>query len=151
MVIDTLKIIKFILLALFWRIYYTLLGAVGYDIYILFIFQIVKYLDPIYKSFSAPLTFFIQKLILMYQINDNEPLKYINESYFIDLASDMSAIIAFLIYLELIELNFCGLNKYLRKNIILRGKIDIENEITRDSNASETEMVKNEGADDDDW
>ena len=129
---------------------YTLIGAVGYDIYILFGFQIVKYLDPIYKGFSAPLTFLIQKLILMYQINGYEPVKYINESYFIDLASDIVANIAFFIYLELIELNFCGLNKYLRKNIILRGKIDIDNEITRDSNASETEMVKKFGDDDED-
>ena len=129
---------------------YTLLGAVAYDIYILFVFQIVKYLDPIYKSFSAPLTFFTQKLILMYQINDNEPLKYINESYFIDLASDTAAIIGFLIYLEIIELNFFGLNKYLRKNIILRGNNDIkDNDIIRESNISEMEIVKNEVDDDD--
>ena len=60
----------------------------------------------------------------MYQINDNEPIKYINQSYFIDLFSDFSAIISFLIYLEIIELNFCDFNKNLRKNKKMRGNMD---------------------------
>ena len=60
----------------------------------------------------------------MYQINSNEPRKYLNASFFIDFSSDITAIIGFLIYLEIIELNFCKLNKDLRKNIIMRGEID---------------------------
>ena len=35
-------------------------------------------------------------------------------------------LLAFLIYLELIELRFCGLNKNIRKNIEKRAEIDIE-------------------------
>ena len=108
-----------------WKdILYTLNGAVAYNIYTLFVFQIVKHLNPIYKSFFIPVTYFIQKLILMYQINSNEPRKYLNVSFFIDFSSDITAIIGFLIYLEIIELNFCKLNKDLRKNIIMRGEID---------------------------
>ena len=44
--------------------------------------------------------------------------------FLIDFSSDITAIIGFLIYLEIIELNFCKLNKDLRKNIIMRGEID---------------------------
>ena len=111
-----------------WKdILYTLIGGAGYNIYMLFVFQIVKHLNPIYKSFFAPVTFLIQKLILMYQINSNEPIKFLNASFFIDLSSDITAIIGFLIYLEIIELNFCGFNKDLRKNIISRAEIENTN------------------------
>ena len=42
----------------------------------------------------------------------------------IDLFSDLMSIIGFLIYIEIIELNFCDFNYNLRKNIILRGDKD---------------------------
>ena len=42
----------------------------------------------------------------------------------IDLISDLAAIFEFLIYLEIIELNFYGFNLNLRKNIIMRSKND---------------------------
>ena len=121
-----------------WKdILYTLIGAIGYNTYILFIFEIIKHLNPIYKSFFTPVSYFIQKLILMYQINSNEQIKYLNASYFIDFASDITSIIGFLIYLEIIELNFCGFNENLKKNIILRGKFDGEH--NRESNVTDTE------------
>ena len=103
---------------------YTLFGAIGYSIYTFFSFQTIKYFNPIYKSFTWPLIFSIQKLILSYQLDNDEPIKYLNASFFLDLASDIFAIISFLIFLEIIELNFCGLNVNLRKYISLRSSID---------------------------
>ena len=41
-----------------------------------------------------------------------------------DIFGDIGSIIGFLIYLEVIELNFCGLNFNLKKNIIRRGTND---------------------------
>ena len=119
----------------FWKdLLYTLIGALGYNTYTFFFFQTVKYFNPVYKSFASPMTFLLQKLILIYQINSNEPMKYLNASFFIDMTSDISAIIAFLIFLEIIELNFCGFNKNLRKNIALRSKKDSKDyDISRDS------------------
>ena len=106
----------------FWKdVIKSIVGSIGTGICVLFGFQIVQYLNPIYKSFSSPLTYFLQKLILIYQLNDNEPIKYLNTSFFLDLSSDLTAILGFLIYLEIVELNFCDLNKDLRKNIITRG------------------------------
>jgi hypothetical protein len=87
------------------------------------------------------LLFFLEKIILIYQINGEEPTKYAKQCFLIDLSSDITAIIGFLIYLEIIELNFCGLNKNLRKYIIMRGKTEakkynIDSE-TDSSNSSE--------------
>ena len=42
----------------------------------------------------------------------------------LDESGDIGSIIGFLIYLEIIELNFCGFNFNLKKNIIERSKID---------------------------
>ena len=46
-----------------------------------------------------------------------------------NLFSELFAILACLIYLEIIELNFCDLNYYLKKNIDKRGRTEsnIEN------------------------
>ena len=55
--------------------------------------------------------------------------------------------IAFCIYLEIIELRFCGLNKNIRKNIILRGENDslnIDNIYEDDNNSDEEEEKNNE-------
>ena len=51
-------------------------------------------------------------------------MKYTSKIYWIDLISDLAAIFEFLIYLEIIELNFYGFNLNLRKNIIMRSKND---------------------------
>ena len=39
--------------------------------------------------------------------------------------SQLLELIGCLIYLEIIELRFCGLNKYLKKNIIKRAEFDL--------------------------
>ena len=113
---------------------YTLIGAIGYNVYTFFVFQTVKYFNPVYKSFSLPFIFFIQKIILIYQLNNDEPIKYLNASFFLDLIADFLALLAFLIFLEILELNFCGLKKNLRKYIALRSKIDYKDyDLTRDT------------------
>ena len=44
------------------------------------------------------------------------------EKFLLDESVDIASILGLLIYLEMIELNFCGLSYNLRKNIIIRGK-----------------------------
>ena len=44
--------------------------------------------------------------------------------FLLDISGDIASIIGFLIYLEIIELNFCKLNYNLKKNIISRGEND---------------------------
>ena len=49
------------------------------------------------------------------------------EIFILDIIGDIGAFIGFLIYLEFIELNFCKLNYYLRKNIIKRSEHESKN------------------------
>lgn len=101
-------------------------GGIAYGFYKLFIFQIVEYLTPIHVSFSLPIHYFMSKLIFINQTFKKELniMKYTSKIYWIDLISDLAAIFEFLIYLEIIELNFYGFNLNLRKNIIMRSKND---------------------------
>ena len=98
----------------------------GYKFYVL---KIIETLTPLHKIFSYPIYYFMQKFIILlfkgHDIfkdgNDNIYMKY---KLIIDLFSDLMSIIGFLIYIEIIELNFCDFNYNLRKNIILRGDKD---------------------------
>ena len=48
----------------------------------------------------------------------------------LDEFGDIASILGLVIYLEMIELNFCGLNYNLKKNIIIRGKEEYKNSLT---------------------
>ena len=50
-----------------------------------------------------------------------------------DISGDITSIIGFLIYLEIIELNFCGLSFNLKKYIILRGEKDYRHSVALDN------------------
>jgi hypothetical protein len=105
---------------------FSLLRGISIGLYKLYLLKYVQELNPIFKSFCYPLMYFLQKIILLYQIKSNEPMKFLNARFAIDIFSDMTAFIALLIYLEIIELNFCGLNENLRKYIIKRSEKESE-------------------------
>ena len=130
---------------------YSLLRGIFNGLYRLYLLKYVQNLSPVFKSFSYPLVFLSHKLILVFQVKSKEPMKFLNARFFLDFSSDVTAIIGFLIYLEIIELNFCNLNKNLRKYIISRGKIEshnigdnIENEsiVSEDNEVNEVEDIK---------
>ena len=107
----------------------------------------IQYLNPIFKIFSYPLIYVIEKIIVSYKFNDNEKIKYLNLRFSLDFLSDITAIIGLLIYLEIIELNFCRFDRNLRKNIIKRSNRDATKIIEFDNislNENEYEGMKNE-------
>ena len=85
---------------------------------------IIKYFTPIHLIFSAPVLYFTQKTILpistliqeqkFFSINRRN---YIKTKFALDIAGDIISSIGFLVYLEIIELNFCGLNYNLKRKI----------------------------------
>ena len=78
----------------------------------------IYYLNPMYCLMLNNICYGTQKIILF--ILDEEK-KYL--TYF--LLSEISEIVAFfgyIIYLEIIELNFCGLNENIRRNIMVKGE-----------------------------
>ena len=81
----------------------------------------IYYFNPNFILIGFHLPKFIQILI------DEEPEKYYSLIFF------ALQFFSLLIYLEIIELNFCNLNKNTKRNIELRGILDLSGENGRDS------------------
>ena len=92
----------------------------------------IKRYNPVYVLFTNPIVYFIEKLLLM--INTLAKKKtlflepetqgksfYKKVNFFLDIAGDISFIIGFLIYLEVIVINCYGLNHNVKDNIEHRG------------------------------
>ena len=88
----------------------------------------IKNLSPAHYIFSIPITFFFQKLFNMINtLFSNKTLFNTNDSikitkFCLDIIGDIIAIIGFLIYLEIIVLNFCGLDYNIKVNINKRAE-----------------------------
>ena len=107
----------------------TLIIAIfGFSFYKLYSLMIIKKLTPIHLVFSLPLFYIMRKIILSitFLFNGlNDASCIYKEKYVIDTIGDFLCIFAYLIYLEIIKLNFCNLNFNLRDNIITRGQTEL--------------------------
>ena len=107
-----------------------IIAMFGFSFYKLYSLMIIKKLTPIHLVFSLPLFYIMRKIILSISflfngingINGASPT-YITK-YILDTVGDFLCIFAYLIYLEIIKLNFCNLNFNLRDNIITRGQTE---------------------------
>ena len=82
-------------------------------------FSIIKNLNPEFWVCSDSILYSIIKMIrLIYYISTNN----LNNDFIFDFISQLFSLFGTIIYLELIELNFCGLNFYLKKNIDSRAR-----------------------------
>ena len=105
-------------------------------LYYFFFISILKNLYPEYYFFTGPIRETIKDIISILQSKivhgyyftekdeDDYTLPLIKFIFYI--IGNSLTIFGFLIYLEIIELNFCGFNYNLRKNIIDRSMKDIE-------------------------
>ena len=92
---------------------------------VLFFYVICKKLSPIYYICFHRLNVLI--LIILYFINDRIyiGMKGLNRTIrILDILISVFYIIGAIIYLEFIELNFCNLNFYTRRNIKERANIE---------------------------
>ena len=101
-----------------------------FSFYKLFTLKVIKDLTPLHKIFSYPLYYFSRKFILLC-IKGNDIFNdernndiFIGSKLIIEFISDMFSVIGYLIYLEILEINFCGFNYNLRRNIMIRGDKD---------------------------
>ena len=90
---------------------------------------IIKNETPIHVIFSFPIQFFIEKTFLLiftaiFFVQDLFKTREQLKKFLLDISGDITSILGFLIYLEIIELNFCDLNFNLKKNIISRSESD---------------------------
>ena len=87
---------------------------------------IIKYLNPNFLLMSDNVYYIITKIIQFYQ---SKKRKHIVIRYIIIQIADIFEFFACLIYLELIELRFCGLNKNIKRKIIERSESEIKAEL----------------------
>ena len=119
-----------------------ILGVITFFFYKYYSMMIIKFLTPVYLIFSFPMYYFCEKLLLV--INTlifkkeifYEPINFIEHIFFCDIAGDIFSFFGFLIYLEIIELKCCGLNKNLRQKIIDRGYNESHGNLDIDLNSS---------------
>ena len=131
-------------------------GILGFSFYKYFSLMIIKNLSPILLVFSFPLFYIMRKIILTISFLFNDNIKTSETfimKYIIDSIADFFCLFIYLIYLEIIKLNFCNLNFNLRDNIITRSRFElyskdlineIESDNTNDNNSGiDREETKN--------
>ena len=85
----------------------------------------IYYLNPNYILIKEPIYFGTLRLIfLFYNINNLSPVLYLSQFFLLEFA-EIFAFLGYLVYLEIIELKFCGLDTNIKRKIINRN--DIEN------------------------
>ena len=93
---------------------------------IFFNFMIIKNLDPFYlipiDSIYYSIIEIIDYCITRGGINDNR--HKVNTKFALKLVNNFASVILSLIYFEIIELHFCGLDQHLRKYILKREDLD---------------------------
>ena len=95
--------------------------------------MIIKNLSPIHLMFSSPPLYFIIKIMILIiaiiNLNDKPNETKLNgiimTIFILSSIANIFNFIIILIYFEILELNFCGLNFDLRYKIIERGLEDL--------------------------
>ena len=143
---NILEIIKEIIIIL--------LAGITYFYYKYFCLMTIQFLTPIHYIFSNPIYFIIEKIVLPIYTFINEDsffiensINYITAKYMLDASGDLFSLIGFLVFLELIELNFCNYNKDLRRKIMDRSNFEsislLEDNYGDDDNCDKKEEEEN--------
>ncbi len=83
----------------------------------------IFYLNPFYILFSNNLYYGTRNILSFIFNYKSNPLNI--KKFILDSTCDFLCILAYLIYLEIIECRFCGLNKNLKKSLFERSKKDL--------------------------
>jgi len=104
------------------EIFLLLLGIIFYYFSLYFDILVIKCLTPMHFMFSSLIYLFFMELIELIKNNTSESdyekeISYQNSISLLNIIAYIFSLIGFMIYLEIIELNFCKLNYNLRKYI----------------------------------
>ena len=108
-----------------------IIGVAAFVGYRINFMKIIEFLTPVHIIFATPIYYLFNKsyLCLFNFIYDGSAFRkdiYEKEIRIsLDYASDVVSLLGFLIFLEIIELNFCGLDYNLKRKILDRGLIDV--------------------------
>ena len=89
---------------------------------------IIKFFTPVHLIISFPVYYLILKIILIINtvirveghtfFDNSKKLNFKTPKFLLDISGDITSILGFLVYLEILELNFCNFNYNLRDYII---------------------------------
>ena len=110
-----------------------IIGVASFIGYWINIMKIIEILTPVHIIFATPIYYLCNKTYLIVFnliLSDNhEPVRQdidsIPKRISMDYISDFFSVLGFLVYLEIIELNFWGLDYNLKRKILDRGLIDV--------------------------
>ena len=109
------------------EIFAIIFGGLSFFIHKLNILLVIKGFGPVFFVFMFPILFLFRKLILIINTLFISKSFFINDvmrinklKFFFDMIGDILSLISFLIYSEIIELNFLGLNYNTKKHIMDR-------------------------------
>ena len=105
----------------------------------------IYYLNAFYVLAANTLYFFIAELIIFMLNISSDGLKIVH--FVITELTEIFAFLGFMVYLEIIELNFCGLNENIKRRIMEKG----EREFRTLSEFSEFDINKEINNDEDDY
>jgi len=121
------------------EIFLFIFGIIVYYWSLYFEILVIKYLSPMHFMFSSLIYLFIIEFIFLINYNTSEKynnnieISYQNSISLLNIIAYTFSLIGFMIYLEIIELNFCKLNYNLRKYIYDRSIKDTYEDNPRES------------------
>ena len=127
-----------------------LLWAITFFFFKYYSLMIIKNLSPAHLIFTIPIAFFFQKIInILYSVNDfkffKEDSQLIHKTKFwLDISGDVIAVVALLIYLEIIVLHFGNFDYNIKVNIMRRASQDIKNQPDETLYSNDIEPILNE-------
>ena len=128
-------------------IFYILLDIILASLFNFFFLSILKNLSPEYYFFTGSIRDTLVKIIFLFHNKIFEGYFFVGEGrdyklpltkFLLETIGNFLTFFGFLVYLEIIELNFWGLNFNLKKNIIKRSIEDSINEISSGDEQSES-------------
>ena len=113
------------------EIFIFLFGIIAYYGSIYFEILVIKFLTPMHFMFSSLIYLLFMEFYFLIKLNISESyneyeVSFQNRISILNIIAYIISLIGFMIYLEIIELNFCKLNYNLRKYINDRGIKDSE-------------------------
>ena len=117
------------------------------SLYVFFFLSILNNLTPVHFFFIGSITGIIIEVIKIFKskifngyyfVKEGEDIKIPVLKFLFDIIGNFLAFIGFLVYLEIIELNFCGFNYNLRRKIIERSIEDSIQKITINEDQNES-------------
>ena len=113
------------------RLIIIILGAITFFFDKYYCIMIIQNYTPIHPIFSFFIQYFIEKTFLLiftpiFFPEDLFPNENQLKKFLLDESIDIASIFGLLIYLEMIELNFCGFNFNLKKILLLEEKKNIK-------------------------